>query len=405
MHSLPKHLHQISGIYYFIQKVPVDLQPSFHAKWLKRSLRSSSLKSAIVVASGLHGKVVSAFALLRSGMLTDDQALSVVHSIFPPKVKPVNAAPVLFNDVVRLYLKEHEPSWTPKTLGEFAKLLSNIEALVGNKPMPSYERENCIKCRDALLSKKLAPKTVNKYMSLLSSLFKWAVRHSYCQANPAEALMLERPTHADEERMPYTGADIARLMAGLSPSLEEPWRWLIPLIAMHSGMRREEIAQLRPSDIVLVDNVWCFNVTGEGGRKLKTESSRRKVPIHSVLLGIGFVEWALSGRLDANLWGFKLSSGQYGKLYGNTYSKYQRAILGSGQLKCFHSFRHTVATVLKSQDVPEVKIAELLGHKNESLTTGRYGKRYSPGKLVEVVELLQYDLPIPLPALGRAMAA
>ncbi|MBK5273644.1 MAG: tyrosine-type recombinase/integrase [Desulfuromonadales bacterium] len=45
---------------------------------------------------------------------------------------------------------------------------------------------------------------------------------------------------------------------------------------------------------------------------------------------------------------------------------------------CLHSFRHTVADSFNNQECNEAVIAEILGHRNESITTGRYRKRFHP---------------------------
>ena len=88
MRSKAKYLYQSAGSYYFLMRVPGDLQHHFGTKWLKRSLRTTDRKNAQVVAEGVRCKAVTAYALLRSGMLTDDQTVSVVHSLFPPTKAP-----------------------------------------------------------------------------------------------------------------------------------------------------------------------------------------------------------------------------------------------------------------------------------------------------------------------------
>lgn len=44
----------------------------------------------------------------------------------------------------------------------------------------------------------------------------------------------------------------------------------------------------------------------------------------------------------------------------------------------FHSFRHSLADRLKQAGVQDTLISEILGHTVESVTMGRYGKRYQP---------------------------
>ena len=61
-----------------------------------------------------------------------------------------------------------------------------------------------------------------------------------------------------------------------------------PLISAYSGMRREEIAGMQVSEVVLDADVPHFVVVENGNRGLKTLASTRTVPIHPVLTRLGF---------------------------------------------------------------------------------------------------------------------
>lgn len=93
--------------------------------------------------------------------------------------------------------------------------------------------------------------------------------------------------------------------------------------------------------------------------------------------------------------------------YGDTVSKWSvRWLRGPAGIKdpkkVLHSFRHAVATRLKYADVPETKIAELLGHENASVTMGRYGKKMMLSKPLEAIA--QFDLRERLRGLSRHAA-
>jgi integrase len=60
--------------------------------------------------------------------------------------------------------------------------------------------------------------------------------------------------------------------------------------------------------------------------------------------------------------------------------------------KSVQSFRGTFATRMKDLEVPEYNIAQLIGHENPNITSGRYGKRTNLIALRDVVARLQ--LPI-----------
>jgi integrase len=58
----------------------------------------------------------------------------------------------------------------------------------------------------------------------------------------------------------------------------------------------------------------------------------------------------------------------------------------------FHSFRHTFIDELKQLDADQKKIAALVGHKDESMTGGLYGKPYKPEVLYPVICKLKFDI-------------
>lgn len=74
--------------------------------------------------------------------------------------------------------------------------------------------------------------------------------------------------------------------------------------------------------------------------------------------------------------------------------RYKRKYITSDRRKVFHSFRHNFCDNLKQWGVEESIIAELVGHSNQSITAGRYGKRYRPEKLLKAIRHLDYGIEI-----------
>lgn len=154
--------------------------------------------------------------------------------------------------------------------------------------------------------------------------------------------------------------------------------WL-PLLGIYHGNRLEECAQLYAGDIRDEDGIWCMRITDEGeGQQLKNEPSRRMVPIHPVLLGMGFIEYVRSAAPavddpvfpDLEPGGADLKRG-----YGFTkwFSRYRKAI-GIKKGRDYHSFRHNVTTQLLNNGVPPHLVDQITGHAGTGETVGRYFK-------------------------------
>jgi len=131
------------------------------------------------------------------------------------------------------------------------------------------------------------------------------------------------------------------------------------------------------------------HITGGG-------TGKRIVPIHPDLISHGLIKYVECLRaLDVQrLWmnlNWRASDG-YSNALGKWYQKFNRQYVTDDPKKVFHSLRHTVADTLKQAGITEVVIAEIVGHANDSMTMGRYGKRYQPRILLEALEKLDYGI-------------
>ncbi|MDO9067827.1 MAG: site-specific integrase [Deltaproteobacteria bacterium] len=419
------YLQQINAIYYFRTRIPSDLLEWFDNHEIKRSLRTRNYQFAKSQAVALTYKAEQLFALIRSGMLGTESIPEYIQKHFPQnKGKPKEARKSFdLGDVIKAYIHEHVTlkKWTEKTRLENESILNLFVRLMGTQDVRRTSRPVMIALVEKLkrvpahLNKKpeykgksieellrmpdlqtLETRTVNKYLSRISSLFIWGVRQGYLYKNPAEGLSIAELVREDEEREAYSREDISCLLnclAGIPP--DKPERYWIPIVALYTGMRLDEICQLYTNDVIEIDGVWCIAINCNGDKKLKTVASRRNIPIHPELVRLGFLEYhgMVQQRGDERLW-MNLIKGRdgYSHLLGKWYQRHNRKHITANPKRCFHSFRHTVADTLKQQGCNEAVIAEILGHRNESITMGRYGKRYHPKILLDALCQLNFGL-------------
>jgi integrase len=243
-------------------------------------------------------------------------------------------------------------------------------------------------------------KSVNKHVARLGAILRYCVDEGILTSNPAYGLKVSEKKRADEERCTYSKADIEKIIKSLPRDIATPERYWIPLIGLYSGMRLNEICQLYLSDIIKFDGIWCFSINGEKDKRLKNLASERIIPVHPTLLELGLLTYVESvkvinsPRLWMNLTWMDIHG--YSNGFGKWYQRFNRTYVTNDSKKVFHSMRHTVADTLKQAGVPEVVISELIGHAHNSITSGRYGKRYQPKVLLEALVHLDYGIEIPL---------
>jgi integrase len=416
--------------YYYRIKIPSDLTHLIPAREIKQSLKTRDLYAAKLSAANINAKVQTLFGLLRVEAIDNDQLTSLIASCLPRNrsfkvVATIDgvSSNVKLSEAIHVYVEDKSPRWTIKTKLEFTCMYDVLVELIGDKCLTVLTRADGLACRDMLMrlpanfrkkkqykgktvkqvlamgsDETLTAKTVNKYLVLLSSLFKWCVQNGMMESNVAEGLSLPETTSAHEERKPYDLDDIKRIVVNLPRKPNEPEKYWIPLIAMFSGMRLDECCQLHVADVREVDGVLCFDINDGGERKVKTQGSKRIIPVHPKLIGLGFEKY-LEGRVAAGavkLWENLEPNkyGYWGKRLGNWYGWFNRKHVTQDPKKVFHSFRHLVADTLKQAGVTESVIAEILGHANQSITTGRYGKRFKPEVLLEALMLLDYKVAV-----------
>lgn len=269
-----------------------------------------------------------------------------------------------------------------------------------------------------------------------------AVKYGWITSNPADVIdTKQRRGGSDIDKVPFSTEELQRIFPGTSygegffpkangrEPLYDAAKFWTPLIALLSGARLGEIIQLELDDIKNEDGIWFFDITTDStsdgsGKELKTKSSRRRVPIHSMLTNIGLLDYANERRAHpsapiglfdqycrgAEAKGKKITEWFKGGPNGvdrHGRPRYRYGYLDRREIACrpdqrgdgtsisFHSFRHTFADVARRGKLPggeairDDDISWILGHANGPMTS-RYGRGQHLGFLRDIVEAVAY---------------
>ena len=119
--------------------------------------------------------------------------------------------------------------------------------------------------------KKLASNTVKNIRTDVGSLFTWAETRGYIESNPFRKIQIPNNLKKTNDRIPWSNEHIRACLEFVEISKNEIEA---TLIALYTGMRIDEICNLKESD--LNDNF--FHIYHG-----KTKSSARVIPIHPLL--------------------------------------------------------------------------------------------------------------------------
>jgi integrase len=191
--------------------------------------------------------------------------------------------------------------------------------------------------------------------------------------------------------------------------------WWLPVLALWSGARLEELAQLQHDDLRQDrEGIPYLAIHREGDRTTKNEHSVRNVPLHPFLIELGVLglfETNKRGRIFPEL----IKHGRpksWGGKYSEDFTDYRRRVGLYRKLLDFHSLRRTFITTLRDRyKVDALTVAALAGHDDTDPELRRLRQTddytdYSVAGLKDAIDRLDYEaLGVDVSPLRRAAAA
>lgn len=232
--------------------------------------------------------------------------------------------------------------------------------------------------------KPLTPRTVAKHHRLLSQALKYACKRGYLAINPCD--LVDAPKWQPKQMRTLTEREVSVFLRAASSSPYYP----VYYTAISTGLRQAELCGLRWEDLILESapgNSPSLSVNNtlfkrRGVCELhppKTEYSRRTIKMTDNL--VKFLKEYKAERESLYLHLGQLLSrdsyvfGFFGKPCSPSSLSHDFAIIARKVgLKdvCFHTLRHSFATLTLAKHAPAKVISQMLGHASVSFTLQTY---------------------------------
>ncbi len=399
----PTYLVRRGGVFYYRAKVPSDLIDQVKRREVWLSLRTSDRKSAELRLADTHAQQLRIYECLRQGVSAPiGQALSFLT----PRRTAKSVQERTIDDLLVYWVGQTEKR--PRTLLDAKTAVRRLKEVVGDVSADQILRSHAVAFKDALISEGLAHATVVKNFGLIKSMFELGCRNDLICANPFKDIKLVKPARRDKPRLSFTPDDLklifdsAVFTKGQRPlgGAGDAAVW-IPLIGLMTGMRLEEIGQLRGSDIKQQEGIWYLDLdhAPEEGRWLKNDSSRRQIPIHPKLIELGLIK-KFSG-LEGKIFPLLKSAGdrQLTASWSQWFGRYLRQEVGiTDKRKTFHSFRHTFKDLCRSACVSKEIHDRITGHSSRDVGDG-YGAGNFPMRPLALA-VMEIQIPVDLEKLN-----
>jgi len=288
----------------------------------------------------------------------------------------------------------------PLTIKQLNQRITHFIASIEHKDVSSVTSGCVLRYRDLLLEQGRSHKTNKEYMAAGSQFFNWCTVMNYAVSNPFANIKLNKKPQTGENSSRqrwYSQELFALINSDEYKQVGLDFQW-VTLLLLHQGLRPSEACQLRTDDIVLMDGEHCISVSDDGEKqRLKNMSSRRVVPIHHQLLEIGFLNFVEEAKRTRRIQLFHYTPTNQNQDWSRQYCKKLGLIqtkigMKPGTRPGAYSFRHTFIDELKQREIEENIVAELVGHTNQKITFGRYGKKYNIFLLKKHVDIISYDI-------------
>ena len=336
------------------------------------------------------------------------------------------------SDAIGKYCLDFQVHWRPKTEEENRFLLRLLADVLDDRKIGTLTLEDMRTFKEAVLrlpknrsklpqyrnlstrellkleipaKDRMNPRNAQKYLSRTKAFLNWSRLNGFIASDIGGVLTYKLPERSIKRRLPFSHTDLRKLIQseeykkGLH---RKPYHFWLPLLGMFTGARLNELCQLHLSDVRRLSNIWVISIRDGGDRRVKNETSIRDVPIHSKLTELGFINFvgrqkrAGQERLFPEL---KSHRDGYGGSASKWFCDYQercgvKVLDEVRELKSFHSFRHTVSTILANSTAPglyERVINQILGHEkgqSESMKTYTHSIR----AIKDAVEEIKYHI-------------
>jgi integrase len=276
-----------------------------------------------------------------------------------------------------------------KTVYSWRQIIKKLTDHVGHDDAARIAENDVITWKDGLVRSQLAPKTIENHLTIVKTLFNWAMTNRRIPTNPASAVRYKAKADPSRKKLGYDNEQTKRILLAAQNEKEPHKRW-VPWLGAGTGARVDEICGAMVRDIDVIDGIHCLHIRldhREKGASLKNENSVRVVPLHPAIITDGFLAYVASLSKNGPLFP-NVTPDRFGKRGGNgtkTIGRWIRKKIGitDPRIQPNHAWRHRFKSQSRKAGIEEEIHDCLTG--NSGGGTGRDYGDYGIDVLAEAV--------------------
>lgn len=277
-----------------------------------------------------------------------------------------------------------------KTLQTYRWLEKRIRVEIGHLRIDKITTRDIQRLVVKLHSEDQSQKTIKHYVSLISTVYRYAIKYQLVSKNPCSGV--DFPRNDSREREILTLPEVQQLFALLNHEPDENLQYVLFLtLAVYTGCRRGELLGLERKDFDLSSGLVSVRRAAYQSKALghytdtpKTKTSLRtlKLPLEVIALLTRYLDhqnayaatlgdkWQDTDRL------FTSWDGSY--IYTNAPERFYKAFCAKHGLRVvtLHSLRHLNASLLINAGLDVKTVQAALGHAHATTTMNIYAHQF-----------------------------
>ncbi|MGA4636263.1 DUF6538 domain-containing protein [Pseudomonas solani] len=382
--------HPDSGIYYLRRRVPDDLRSLIGRTEIRRSLHTRNHQQAKAAFAVAYAESERTFSQARNGLYNASEQRKPDASPAPTLEAPITLSEALQRYIDALPLSGKTDHVLRRHTVDYSRAVNRFIKYRGNCALTAIQPADIHRFAGVLLNptdakvQPLATSSTRLLLARVSSVLAFAVDAGLLKSNPVTISRIHKrlgpgkPKRNLGKDKGYSWKELVSLFS--QPAYQQHRNaegrpgnavFWIPLIAAYTGARREEIGQLYVADVIQHETgQWFIRIIDDRPDKsLKTDSSRRDVPIHDDLIELGILDLVQDRASDARVFPHlvKVSDGYAGIVSKAWRPLTQQCGVYQAHRHPLHAFRHTFKTLAREHGIPKEVSDWITGHASGSV--------------------------------------
>lgn len=385
------------------------LHTRVYGKQVKKSLRTSDKKAAMILASqylsALVPMIIKKFEInLREGILKADgpedharmmEALDKLGQIThtppsPLKGEPSRRSVLRIPEVVEKFF-QLKKQLKPATALAYKNIVNEFAGFIGNPEIDQIDESDVTRYMDHL-AKFSTTRTIDNKVGVLNTVFNFAIKQGYYfKSNPASnrKLMTKKQKEKDGWGI-FTEEEIKKVFA---PEHLKEWKgkdpdfYFVTIISLLTGCRISEITGITKSQ-VRETPVPHINITDS-----KTAAGIRTVPLLPEIFE-ELMEFAKNKTAKQQVFKYQIRLGKgSGNAAGQKFSRHLDKLEIENDKLVFHSLRKFFNDYSgKKAKVPLEIRCQMVGHEFGNINVTTYSREYEVTELAEIFTPVQRQI-------------